>query len=107
MRGENGVLTTYFKLSPYYNGALYQTIFTTQYGFAVKEISGNSFADVWACPINYPDWWRADIPLGAMSYIEFSNFSDASGTYNGNTVTDWQFIPVYRPYIMDYSFLCL
>lgn len=104
MRGENGSLTTYFKLSPYQNGALHQTIFTTQYGFAVKSISSSLFADVWACPINYPDWWRADIPLGATSYIEFSNFSDASGTYNGKVVTDWQFIPIYRPYIMDYSF---
>lgn len=104
MRGENGLLTKYFKLSPYQNGALYQTIFTTQYGFADKIISGYSYADVWACPLNYPDWWRADIPLGAMSYIEFSNIALPSGSYNGNAVTDWQFIPIYRPYILDYSF---
>ncbi len=104
MRGENGVLTKYFKLSPYQNGDLYQTIFTTQYGFADKIISGNSYADVWACPLNYPDWWRADIPLGAMAYIEFSNIAYPSGSYNGKEVTDWQFIPIYRPYIMDYSF---
>lgn len=104
MRGENGALTKYFKLSPYQNGALYQTIFTTQYGFADKIVSGNSYADVWACPLNYPDWWRADIPLGATSYIEFSNFAYASGSYNGKPVTDWQLIPIYRPYIMDYSF---
>lgn len=104
MRGENGVLTKYFKLSPYQNGALYQTIFTTQYGFADKIISGNAYADVWACPLNYPDWWRADIPLGAMSYIEFSNIAYPSGSYNGKAVTDWQFIPIYRPYILDYSF---
>ena len=104
MRGENGALTKYFKLSPYQNGALYQTIFTTQYGFADKVISGNSVADVWACPLNYPDWWRADIPLGATSYIEFSNIALPSGSYNGKAVTDWQFIPIYRPYIMDYSF---
>lgn len=104
MRGENGVLTKYFKLSPYQNGSLYQTIFTTQYGFADKIISGNSYADVWAFPLNYPDWWRADIPLGAMAYIEFSNIALPSGSYNGKAVTDWQFIPIYRPYIMDYSF---
>lgn len=103
MRGENALFTKYFKLSPYQNGSLYQTLFTTEYGFADKIISGNSCADVWAFPLNYPDWWRADIPLGATSYIEFSNIALPSGSYNGKEVTDWQFIPIYRPYIMDFS----
>lgn len=104
MRGENNQLTTYFKLSPYLNGQLYQTFFATQFGYATKTFNGNSFADVWACPVNYPDWWRADIPLGATSYVEFSNIQGATGTYGGSLPAALQFIPIYRPYLMDFSF---
>lgn len=103
--GENGSLTTYFKLSPYENGALYQVPLYTRFGAASKTISGSSFYDVWAEPVNYPDWWRSDIPLGARSYVEISNIQDLSCRFNGsNSQTSFSILPVHRDTLMRFSF---
>lgn len=103
--GENGSLTTYFKLSPYENGALYQVPLYTRFGAASKTISGSTFYDVWAEPVNYPDWWRSDIPLGARSYVEISNISDFSYMYNlSNSQTSFAILPVHRDTLMRFSF---
>lgn len=103
--GENGSLTTYFKLSPYENGALYQVPLYTRFGVASKSISGSTFYDVWAQPVNYPDWWRSDIPLGARSYVEISNIQNLSYRYNGsNSETSFAILPVHRDTLMRFSF---
>lgn len=103
--GENGLLTTYFKLSPYENGALYQVPLYTRFGAAAKTISGSTFYDVWAQPVNYPDWWRSDIPLGARSYVEISNIQDLSCQFNGsNSQTSFVILPVHRDTLMRFTF---
>lgn len=103
--GENGSLTTYFKLSPYENGALYQVPLYTRFGAASKTISGSTVYDVWAEPVNYPDWWRSDIPLGARSYVEISNIQDLSFSFNGsNSQTSFAILPVHRDTLMRFSF---
>lgn len=103
--GENGSLTTYFKLSPYENGALYQVPLYTRFGAASKTISGLTVYDVWAEPVNYPDWWRSDIPLGARSYVEISNIQDLSYQFNGSdSQTSFVILPVHRDTLMRFSF---
>lgn len=103
--GENGSLTTYFKLSPYENGALYQVPLFTRFGAASKTISGSTVYDVWAEPVNYPDWWRSDIPLGARSYVEISNIQDFSYWFDGsNSQTSFAILPVHRDTLMRFSF---
>lgn len=103
--GENGALTTYFKLSPYENGALYQVPLYTRFGAAAKTISGTTVYDVWAEPVNYPDWWRSDIPLGARSYVEISNIQGLSCQYNGsNSQTSFSILPVHRDTLLRFSF---
>nr|DAX72681.1 MAG TPA: Protein C [Inoviridae sp.] len=103
--GENGSLTTYFKLSPYENGALYQVPLYTRFGAASKSISGSTVYDVWAQPVNYPDWWRSDIPLGARSYVEISNIQALSYRFNGsNSQTSFAILPVHRDTLMRFSF---
>lgn len=102
MRGENGVLTKYFKLSPYQNGAFYQTDFRTRFAFVERNLVSTRY-DVWARPENYPDWWRSDIPLGNTSYIEFSNVSVVTNSYSGSSPSDLQFIPIHRDYLLNFS----
>lgn len=102
MRGENGVLTKYFKLSPYQNGAFYQTNFRTRFAFVERKVVSTRY-DVWARPENYPDWWRSDIPLGNTSYIEFSNVSVVTNRYSGSSPSDLQFIPIHRDYLLNFS----
>lgn len=103
--GENGLLTTYFKLSPYENGALYQVPLYTRFGAASKSISGITVYDVWAEPVNYPDWWRSDIPLGARSYVEISNIQNLSYRFNGSdSQSSFVILPVHRDTLMRFSF---
>lgn len=103
--GENGSLTTYFKLSPYENGALYQVPLYTRFGAASKTISGSTVYDVWAEPVNYPDWWRSDIPLGSRSYVEISNIQNFSYWFDGsNSQTSFAILPVHRDTLMRFSF---
>lgn len=103
--GENGSLTTYFKLSPYENGALYQVPLYTRFGAASKTISGRTVYDIWAQPVNYPDWWRSDIPLGSRTYIEISNIQNLSYRFNGSdSQTSFVILPVHRDTLMRFSF---
>lgn len=103
--GENGSLTTYFKLSPYENGALYQVPLYTRFGAASKTLSGVTVYDVWAEPVNYPDWWRSDIPLGSRSYVEISNIQNFSYWFDGsNSQTSFAILPVHRDTLMRFSF---
>lgn len=102
MRGENGALTKYFKLSPYQNGAFYQTDFRTRFAFVTRPLNVTRY-DVWARPENYPDWWRSDIPLGYTSYVEFSNIAVIENKYNGSASSDLQFIPIHRDSLLNFS----
>lgn len=66
---ESGTQSTYFHVSPYVNGELYRTRFITETSSIQSTISGEDY-DWWSLPVNYPDWWRAPVPLGSRSYIQ-------------------------------------
>lgn len=68
--GENGQLTRFFKVTPYSNGAEYATPIRSL-TYSVELTSG--VYEKWTCPVNYPDWWRSDLPLGSASYVEISS----------------------------------
>lgn len=85
MTAENGTVSRFLELVPYENGDVYATPITTAYSTLV--LSPSSLAsdshNNWALmlnPVNYPDWWRSSIPLGANSYVSFSNARLRSST---------------------------
>lgn len=103
-RGENGVLTRYLKVSPYANGALYASTFTTQFLSVISHSfsSGIKTYDTWATPVNYPDWWRADLPLGRTAYVEFDKVTYVAGSWpSGASVSSILFLPVNSQYSFD------
>ena len=69
---ESGASTRYLLLSPYVGGSLYATTFLTQ-GQSFKNTTSDGTYDMWMRPVNYPDWWRSSIPLGAYSYLRISS----------------------------------
>lgn len=82
MPTESGVNGKYFKLSPYVNGEVYAAPITTNWAKTFfQNVSGSSSdastgsSSLFACPINYPDWWRSAIPLGGLSYVTIDNVS--------------------------------
>ena len=97
-RAENGELSTYFKLSPYYDGSLYATPFQTTLSFVDSSFDNSGRYDVWMIPTNYPDWWRADIPLGGVSYVEISNVTVVSNSIPNSSVSYIRFLPVDKGY---------
>lgn len=94
MPTESGANGKYFKLSPYVNGEVYaapittnwaKTFFQNDYGSHPDPSSGASA--LFACPVNYPDWWRSAIPLGGLSYVTIDNVFLVRSTNNGSTPT--------------------
>nr|DAP11270.1 MAG TPA: Protein C [Inoviridae sp.] len=79
MYGENGQLTEYLQLSPFVDGNFYAATFETRFlsyrgsyyiGPSTDSSTYTTHPQVWGCPVNYPDWWRADLPLGRNSYVQ-------------------------------------
>ena len=108
MPTESGANGKYFKLSPYVNGEVYaapiitnwaKTFFQNVYDSHPDSSSGTSA--LFACPVNYPDWWRSAIPLGGLSYVTIDNVSLVRSTNNGSTPTQ---IAFYF-YSSQYSFV--
>lgn len=97
-RAENGELSTYFKLSPYYDGSLYATPFETTLSFVDSSFDNSGRYDVWMIPTNYPDWWRSDIPLGGVSYVEISNVTVVRNTIPNSSSSYIYFLPVDKGY---------
>lgn len=98
MPTESGVDGKYFKLSPYVNGDVYaapittnwaKTFFQNVYGSSPDSSSGTSA--LFACPVNYPDWWRSSLPLGGLSYVTIDDVSLVRCTNNGSTPTQIAF----------------
>ncbi len=85
MTAENGSVGRFLELVPYENGAVYATPITTAYSSLVlspSSVASDSFNN-WAImlnPVNYPDWWRSSIPLGANTYVSFANARLLSST---------------------------
>lgn len=95
---ESGVVGKYFCLTPFENGAKYAAVFQTQMSH-VKQLNSNLY-DWWLVPVNYPDWWRSSLPLGAYSYLYFSSvrvvsWSDTAGQAAPSSV---EFLPLNTSY---------
>lgn len=98
LRTESGALGKYYCLTPFENGEKYAAVFQTQMSHIQRVNS--SLYDWWLVPVNYPDWWRSAIPLGAYSYLYFSSirlveWKDSSGQ---TAPTSVEFIPLNTAY---------
>lgn len=112
MYGENGQLTPYLQLSPFVDGKFYAATFETRFlsyrGSYLDgdSSSGSSYAihpQVWGCPVNYPDWWRADLPLGRNSYVQFDKltFIPSGSSPLFSDLTSVSFLPQNKVYSFD------
>lgn len=112
MYGENGQLTDYFQLSPYVDGNFYAATFETRFlsyrgSYYVDPHTDSSTYDtapqVWGCPVNYPDWWRADLPLGRTSYVQFDKltFIPTGSSSLFSDLTAVSFLPQNKVYSFD------
>lgn len=77
MRNEMGTYSRYLHLTPYQGGEIYATTISSY--VASLNTNPSSSAPVptnfmtWLLPLNYPDWWRAALPLGNRAYIQFDS----------------------------------
>lgn len=112
--GENGKLTSYLQLSPYVDGHFYAATFETHFlsyrgsyfrGSYTDSSSYDSYPQVWGCPVNYPDWWRADLPLGRASYVQFDKltFIPSGSDSIFSDLTSVSFLPQNKAYSFDIS----
>lgn len=77
MRNEKGTYSRYLHLTPYQGGE----IFATTISSFVASLNTNPSSSApeptnymsWLLPMNYPDWWRAALPLGNRAYIQFDS----------------------------------
>lgn len=77
MRNEMGTYSRYLRLSPYQGDEIYAT--TISSFVASLDTNPSSTAPIptnfmtWLVPLNFPDWWRAALPLGNRAYIQFDS----------------------------------
>lgn len=112
MYGENGQLTEYLQLSPFVDGNFYAATFETRFlsynnSFYIGPHTDSStysvHPQVWGCPVNYPDWWRADLPLGRNSYVQFDKLTFISSGSDSlfSDLTSVSFLPQNKLYSFD------
>jgi hypothetical protein len=112
MYGENGQLTRYLQLSPFVDGNFYAATFETKFlsyrgsyyvGPYTDSPSYHTHPQVWGCPVNYPDWWRADLPLGRTSYVQFDKltFIPSGSSPLFSDLTSVSFLPQNKLYSFD------
>ena len=112
--GENGQLTPYLQLSPFVDGNFYAATFETRFvsyngsyyiGSHTDSSSYSTHAQLWGCPVNYPDWWRADLPLGRTSYVQFDRltFISTGSSPIFSDLTEVSFLPQNKAYSFDIS----
>lgn len=112
MYGENGQLTRYLQLSPFVDGNFYAATFETRFlsyrgsyyvGPHTDSPSYHTHPQVWGCPVNYPDWWRADLPLGRTSYVQFDKlkFISTGSSSLFSDLTSVSFLPQNKIYSFD------
>lgn len=83
MLNEMGTRSKYFRISPYSGGQLYRTNVITQVSSVENNYTGSVYYDWWAVPLNYPDLWRAPVPLGSKAYLQIDN--PKMNTWNRDT----------------------
>lgn len=112
MYGENGQLTRYLQLSPFVDGQFYAATFETRFlsyrgsyyvGSHTDSSTYHTYPQVWGCPVNYPDWWRADLPLGRTSYVQFDKlkFISSGSSPLFSDLTSVSFLPQNKIYSFD------
>lgn len=112
MYGENGQLTEYLQLSPFVDGNFYAATFETKFlsynnsyyiGSNTDSSTYSVHPQVWGCPVNYPDWWRADLPLGRNSYVQFDKLTFISSGSDSlfSDLTSVSFLPQNKLYSFD------
>ena len=112
MYGENGQLTRYLQLSPFVDGNFYAATFETRFlsyrgsyyvGPHTDSPTYHTYPQVWGCPVNYPDWWRADLPLGRTSYVQFDKlkFIPTGSSPLFSELTSVSFLPQNKVYSFD------
>lgn len=86
MTNESGTESRYLHVSPYENGALYRTRLITECASTETSFfpSGSTYYDWWSAPVNFPDWWRSDLPLGSRSYLQVDDLTISSWQRNSN-----------------------
>lgn len=112
MYGENGQLTEYLQLSPFVDGNFYAATFETRFlSYRGSYLEGDTSSgysyglhpQVWGCPVNYPDWWRADLPLGRTSYVQFDKlkFISTGSSSLFSDLSSVSFLPQNKSYSFD------
>jgi hypothetical protein len=76
MTNESGTMSRYLHLTPFQDGNIYAANILSHISSVTLNYDQNS-TNVASGPVsyfisalNYPDWWRSSIPLGAMSYVQ-------------------------------------
>lgn len=76
MTNEQGSMSRYLQLTPFQNGEVYAATFMSvlrpvSLPYSAPDGSSESTLNSYfmSC-LNYPDWWRSAVPLGALSYIQ-------------------------------------
>lgn len=93
MAAESGVYAKYFRVSPYVDGTEYSYT-SLSYSFSLyssyTDYNGTSstFTYSGVIPLNYPDWWRDDLPLGNFSYVDVRLTSIQYSDYLSGPWTD-------------------
>lgn len=83
---ESGSTVRYLKLTPYVDGAEYTyTALSRLTSLSLTLPQSNTSSPVsysarFVLPLNYPDWWRSNLPIGAYTYVDFTLVSLASST---------------------------
>lgn len=77
MRNEMGTYSRYLHLTPYQGGEIYATTISS-YVASINSVPSTSaptptYYMTWLVPLNFPDWWRAALPLGNRAYIQFDS----------------------------------
>lgn len=77
MRNEMGTYSRYLHLTPYQGGEIYATTISSFVASLKTDLSVSAPEPTnfmtWLLPLNYPDWWRAALPLGNRAYIQFDS----------------------------------
>lgn len=77
MRNEMGTYSRYLHLTPYQGGEIYATTISSYVASLNTDASDSAPVPAnfmtWLVPLNYPDWWRAALPLGNRAYIQFDS----------------------------------
>lgn len=106
--GENGQLTRYLQLCPFVDGKFYAATFETRFlsylGSYPDGVSSYvTHPQLWGCPVNYPDWWRSDLPLGRDARVQFDKLTfipdGSSSLFSG--LTSVSFLPQNKSFVFD------